>query len=173
MQDILEILKYILPSLIVFMTAWLVIRKFLENERKIKKIDLMYKNEQYILPIRMQAYERLVLFLERISPESLIMRVNKQGMTSQELHTGLLTAIRSEFEHNLSQQIYVSRESWEVIRNARSGLVNIINEAAKSIEPGSPSMKLSQTILETIIEADKSPTTVAIDYIKREVKELF
>ncbi len=173
MEVILEILKYILPSLIVFLTAWLIIRKFLENDRKLKKIDLMYKNEQYILPIRMQAYERLVLFLERISPESLLMRVNRQGMTSQELHSELLSAIRAEFEHNLSQQIYVSRESWEVIRNARSGLINIINESAKSIEPGSPSIKLSQTILELIIDKDDSPTNVAIDFIKREVKELF
>ncbi|MGF1585432.1 MAG: hypothetical protein ACFCUM_08935 [Bacteroidales bacterium] len=173
MSDFLEILKYTLPALIVFLTAYLLISKFLRNEQKIKRIDLLFKNQQFILPVRMQAYERLVLFLERISPESLIMRLNRQGMTSQELHSELLTSIRAEFEHNLSQQIYVSRESWEVIKNARANLVNIINTAAQNTEPGSSSMKLSQTILETIIENEKSPTDVAIDFIKKEIKDLF
>jgi hypothetical protein len=173
MTELLEILKYTLPALIVFLTAWLLIKKFLENDQKIKKIDLLFKNEQYILPVRLQAYERLVLLLERISPESLLMRINHQGMTSQQLHGELLTAIRSEFEHNLSQQIYVSKESWEIVRNARSNLINIINTSAQSIKPGSSSLKLSQTILETIIENETSPTEVAIDFIKKEIKELF
>jgi len=173
MPEILEILKYTLPALIVFLTAYLLIRKFLENQQKIKKIDLMFKNDQFILPIRMQAYERLVLFLERISPESLIMRINRQGMTSQQLHTELLTTIRAEFEHNISQQIYVSRESWEVIKNARSNLINLINTAARSIDPESPSVKLSQTILEAVIDNENSPTHAALDHIKKEIRELF
>ncbi len=173
MADFLEILKFTLPALIVFLTSWLLIRKFLDNDQKLKKVDMMYKNEHYIIPIRLQAYERLVLFLERISPESLLMRINRKGMTSQELHTELLTVIRAEYEHNLSQQIYVSRESWEVIRNARSNIVSIINEAAKSIEPGSPSIKLSQTVLESIIEKEDSPSNVAIDFLKKEIKQLF
>lgn len=173
MSDIIELIKYSLPALIVFLTAYLLIRKFLENDLKIKKVDLLYRNEQYILPVRMQAYERLVLFLERIAPESLIMRINRQDMTSQQLHTELLSSIRSEFEHNLSQQIYISRDSWEVIKNAKSSLINIINLAAKSIEPDSSSIKLSQTIFESIMDKDNSPTDVAIDYIKKEIKELF
>lgn len=173
MTDFLEVLKYTLPALIVFLTSYLLIKKLIENEHKVKKIDLMYKNEQYILPVRLQAYERLVLFLERISPESMIMRINRQGMTSQQLHSELLSNIRAEFEHNLSQQIYVSRDSWEVIKNARSNLINIINFAAKSIEPESPSIKLSQTILESIMEKESSPTDIAIDYIKKEINGLF
>jgi hypothetical protein len=173
MISFLEILKYTLPALIVFLTAWLLIRKFLENDRKIKKMDLMFRNEQYILPIRMQAYERLVLFLERISPESLLMRVNHQGMNSQQLHSELLASIRAEFEHNLAQQIYVSRDGWEIVKNARSNLINIINTAARSIEPESPSIKLSQTILEAIIDNENSPTNIAIDFLKKEIKELF
>ena len=173
MIDFLEILKYTLPALIVFMTAYLLIQKLLDNEHRLKKIELIHNSEQYLLPIRLQAYERLVLFLERISPESLLMRINRQNMTAKQLHTELLTNIRAEFEHNLSQQIYVSRESWEVVRNARSNLIQIINEAAKSIDPKSPSIKLSQTILEVIIDNEKSPTNLAIDYIKKEVSNLF
>jgi len=83
MSAITEIIKYTLPALIVFLTAYLLIKKFIENDQKLKKIDLVYKNQQYLLPIRMQAYERLVLFLERVSPESLLMRVNRQGRRSK------------------------------------------------------------------------------------------
>jgi hypothetical protein len=168
-----ETLQYTLPALIVFLTAYLLIRKFLENDRKLKKIDLLYKNDRYIIPIRLQAYERLILFLERISPESLLVRINRQGMTGNQLHSELLAAIRAEFEHNLTQQLYVSRESWEMVKNARTNLVNIINEAAKSIEPDSPSIKLSQAILEEMMEKETSPVENAIDFIKREIKGLF
>jgi hypothetical protein len=101
------------------------------------------------------------------------MRINRQGMTGKQLHSELLAAIRAEFEHNLTQQLYVSRESWEMVKNARTNLVNIINEAAKSIEPDSPSLKLSQTILEEMIEKEASPVDVAIDFIKKEIKGLF
>ncbi len=173
MSDVLDILKYTLPALIVFLTAYLLIRKFLDNDLRIKKADLMLRNDQYILPVRMQAYERIVLFLERISPESLLMRVNRQGLTSKQLHTELLTVIRAEFEHNLTQQIYINKDSWEVIKNARSNLINIINTAAKSIEPEAPSIQLSQAILEEIIDKEHSPTDVAIDFLKKEINELF
>jgi hypothetical protein len=173
MQEITEILKYTLPALIVFLTSYMLSRKFLEKDLKLKKIDLLFRNEQYILPIRLQAYERLALFLERISPESLLMRTNRPGMTSRQLHTELLAVIRSEFEHNLTQQIYISRESWEMIRNARSNLINIINMAAKNIEPESPSITLSRTILEEIMDKEESPTATAVDFIKKEISGLF
>jgi hypothetical protein len=173
MSDFLEILKFSLPAIIVFLTAYLLIRKFLDNEQKIKKTELMFKNEQYIFPVRMQAYERLVLFLERISPESLLMRVNIHGITSRQLHTELLAVIRAEFEHNLAQQIYISKDGWEMIKNTRSALINTINTAAKNVEPDSPAINLSKTILEEMIDSEGSPTNAAIDFLKKEISEFF
>ncbi len=88
-----------------------------------------------ITPIKLQAYERIVLFLERISTESLIMRTVKPGMTAQQLHSALIANIRSEYEHNLSQQIYMSNEAWEMVKNAKGTVIRIINNIATKLPP--------------------------------------
>ena len=93
-------------------------------------------------------------------------------MKASQLHTVLVTTIRSEFEHNLSQQIYMSSQAWEVVRNARSGMIKIINSEAEKMPINSPGMALSKQLLETIMELDKEPTRAAIDYLKGEISRM-
>ncbi len=173
MAEILEILKYILPSLVVFLTSYLILKNFIDKEEKKLRYELSIRNEQFTIPIRLQAYERIILFLERISPESLIVRVNKSEMTSKQLHSALLSAIRSEYEHNMSQQVYLGPATWNVVKSARSNLIKIINVSAGSVDPESPSMNLSKVILENIMEEDESPVDTAINHVKKEIRELF
>jgi len=90
-------------------------------------------------------------------------------MTASQLHSALLNAIRSEFEHNLSQQIYMSQQAWEVVRNARSNMIKIINNEVEKMPAKSTGMALSKQLLEKIMELDKEPTRAAIDYIKVEI----
>lgn len=172
-MEILEILKYTLPSIIVFLASYLIIRKFIDQESKRRAFESARQNDTMVTPMRLQAYERLALFLERISPEFLIMRVNQPGMTSKQLQAELLHTIRSEFEHNLSQQIYVSGKCWEMIRNARSNLVKLINSSADLVSKDSPSLQLSKTILERIMDMEKSPTEEALDFLKKELSDTF
>lgn len=172
-MEILEVLKYTLPSFIVFLTAYFIIRKFIDNEIKKRAFDLSSMNNELITPVRLQAYERLALFLERISPEFLIMRTNQPGMNAKQLHSELLAVIRTEFEHNLSQQIYVSQKTWEVIKNCRGNLLKIINLSAAVVNPDSPSINLSKTILEKIMDMDQSPTDEALAYLKKEIQTNF
>ncbi len=173
MAEFLEILKYIVPALVVFLTSYLILKKFLDKEERKMRHEYNLRSEQFTIPVRLQAYERIILFLERISPESLILRVNKTGMTSKQLQGALLSAIRSEYEHNMSQQIYISPAAWNVVKNARSNLIKIINVSASSVDPESPSMKLSKVILENIMDAEDSPVDTAIDHVKKEVREMF
>lgn len=172
-MDYLEILKYVLPSLIVFLTAFLLIKQFTDAEKKRVEVNLLMKNKDIVTPLRLQAYERMALLLERISPESIIVRVNKSGMTVQDLQNEMLQTIRAEFEHNLSQQIYLSSKSWGVIKKARADLIQLINTSAAKVNSKEPSIKLSQLILETVIESKKSPTGDAIELLKKEVSLLF
>jgi hypothetical protein len=172
-MDILEILKYTVPAFIVFLTAFFVLRMYLGNESKKHQINLILKNKELVTPLRLQAYERVTIFLERISPESLIMRVNKENMTCMELHRELLVNIRMEYEHNLSQQLYISNNSWEMVKNARSNLIKLINTSAAEVHPKAPAIELSKTILESIIDASKSPTADAIETLRKEVQRLF
>lgn len=173
MDTVLEILKYVLPSLVLFGTIIIIVHKYFKNEEKSRRLQTVLANQQLITPLRLQAYERAILFLERISPESLIMRVNKPGLTSHQLHTELIQSIRSEYEHNLSQQVYLSHGAWEMLKIARGRTIQLINSRAEKIPKDSPSIVLSKTILESMVDEEKAPTTDAIVFIKKEISQLF
>lgn len=164
-----EILKITLPALIVFLTAWILLRNMIRNDNEKRRQEVILQGNRTITPIRLQAYERIVLFLERISLESLLMRVSTPDMTVSQLQSALLTSIRSEFEHNLSQQIYMSPQAWEVVRNARSNTIKMINSEAERIKGDAPGIELSKLLLGRIMEMEHEPTHAAIDFIKGEV----
>lgn len=168
--DIFEVLKYTIPALIVFFTAFILLRMFLKNENERRKHEIKLANQVNITPIRLQAYERIVLFLERISPESLILRLNEPNISSSQFQENMLTAIRAEYEHNLSQQIYTSNQAWEVVKSAKSNIIKVINSAAEKVKPESLSYNLSKTILESMVDINKTPSSAAIEFIKREME---
>lgn len=172
MEVLSDILKITLPALIVFFTAWVLLRNLIKNDQDKRRQELVLQNSRTVTPIRLQAYERIVLFLERISLESLLVRVSSADMTTQQLHSALLNAIRSEFEHNLSQQIYMSQQAWEVVRNARSNMIKIINSEAEKMPVDSSGMSFSKQLLEKIMELEKEPTRAAIEYVKNEVARM-
>lgn len=172
-MEILDILKYTLPALIVFFTSYFLIKAFIQNDQEKRKHEIILQNQKTITPIRLQAYERVTLFLERVSLESLIMRTSKQGMTSKQIQTSMLNTIRAEFEHNLSQQVYMTSAAWELIKNAKSNTIKIINSSADHVKPGAPAIEFSRYILEKVIEMDKEPTKVALEYLKKEVSTFF
>ncbi len=172
MEIVADILKISIPSLIVFFTAWVLLKNMIKNDQDKRRQELILQNSRTVTPIKLQAYERIVLFLERISLESLLVRVSSADMSVTQLHTALLNAIRSEFEHNLSQQIYMSQQAWEVVRNARSNMIKIINNEVEKMPANSPGMALSKQLLERIMELDKEPTRAAIEYIKNEVARM-
>lgn len=169
MELLADILKITIPALIVFLTSWLVLRYMIRNDQDKRRQELILQNSRTVTPIKLQAYERIILLLERISLESLLVRVSSTDMTAQQLHSTLLNTIRSEFEHNLSQQIYMSQQAWEVVRNARSNMIKIINSEAEKMPANASGMALSKQLLERIMELDKEPTRAAIDYVKNEI----
>jgi len=173
MNAFLDVLKYTIPSLIVFATAYFILKSFIESEEKKRHLEIRTKNQKLITPIRLQAYERLTLFLERISPNSLILRIQKPNMTASQLQREMLAVIRTEFEHNLSQQIYISKQAWEVSKSAKENLIKLINASADKVNPKADAMQLSQVILQTIISVGAPPTQTAIDFLKAEVKQFF
>jgi len=172
METSLEIIKITIPPLIVFFTAYFLLRGLIRNDQDKRRQELILQNSRTIMPIKLQAYERIVLFLERISLESLLVRVSSPSMSASELHTTILSTIRNEFEHNLSQQIYISQQAWEVVKNARSNLIKIINTEAETLPPNAGSMVFSKRLLEKVMELDKEPTRVAIEFIKSEVSRM-
>ena len=172
METFSDILKITIPAVIVFLTAYFILKNMIASDQDKRRQELILQNGRTVMPIRLQAYERIILFLERISLESMLVRVSTHDMTSGQLHSTLLATIRSEFEHNLSQQIYMTQQAWEVVKNARSNMIKIINSEAEKMPANSTGMALSKKLLETVMELDKEPTRVAIDFIKAEVGKI-
>ena len=172
MEMFFDILKITIPALIVFLTAYLLLRNMLRNSQDKRRQEIVLQNSRTVVPIRLQAYERIVLFLERTSLESLVVRTNSPGMTAAELHSALLTTIRSEFEHNLSQQIYMSQQAWEVVKNAKSNTIKIINSEFEKTPNTASSLDFSKILLEKVMDLEKEPTRTAIEYIKNEISRM-
>jgi hypothetical protein len=173
MEIILEILKYTVPALIVFLTVLVMLRTWSRNEDKRRKTEFNMHISDDILPVRLQAYERSILLLERISPQSMIMRVSRTDFSARQLQQELLSNITSEFEHNIAQQTYLSTEAWEKIQAAKNKVINMVNETAKEVKPDASGPTLGKLILERLTELNNPPSQVAIDYLKQEVKTLF
>ncbi len=170
---IAEILKYTLPALFVFLATYLVMSKMVKSEQLRLKAENVLNNQKIITPIRLQAYERMVLLMERISPQSLIMRTQRQNITNQELQSALLKTIRSEFEHNMAHQLYISDKAWEMVRMAKEDCIKFINQTALQTKPDGNSLQLCKLILENTMDRELDPTTKAIGYLKEEIRTLF
>ena len=127
------------------------------------------EGQKILLPLRLQACERFVLYLERIHPNNLLLRVSQPGQGIQELQSLLIRTIREEFEYNLSQQLYISQGTWELIRNAKEEAISLVNRAAAGLPDGSTSSDLSRAILDLAMERGKLPSALAIDAVKREL----
>ncbi len=168
-----EIIKITLPSLIVFFTAFYTLKSMLKREKEVRRIEIILQNQKMITPIRLQAYERIMLFLDRISPNSVIMRLQTPNMTVRQLQSEMLQIIRSEFEHNLSQQLYLSIEAWEEVKIAKERTIKLINSLADELRPDDDAIKLSQLIFEELIEMQETPNQKAVNMLKKEISILF
>ena len=173
MSEIYEILKYTLPSLIVFLAVFFVLKKFLDNEYRKQLFEMKKGNLKTITPIRLQAYERAALFLERINVENLIKRVTQANMKADQLQMALITSIRSEYEHNLSQQIYMSDDAWTALKTAKEETVKIIHMSMASIGGRGSAMDLTTAIFKQMEEYGTPPYHKGISSLKKEVRMLF
>lgn len=174
MDGLIEILKIILPAGAVFAAAYLLVQKFLGNEQKRREHELKKSAQSTITPLKIQAYERLVIFLERIHPNSIVVRVNKHGMTSQQLHQELIKTIKTEYEHNLSQQIYVSYNCWELVKTAKEEVLKLVNISSTKVAHDASSNELAMMILNITSNLDKKmPSEIALDFLKKEATQIF
>lgn len=172
-MEIIDILKITLPALIVLLTAYLLIDKLLRNEEKRRNFELRKDSSTIITPIRLRAYERLILVLERTTPATLIVNVAQPNMTNSQLQSLLLSNIRQEFSHNLSQQIYVSNEIWACIRGAQESLLRLVNTCASQFNPANSATELAERIIQVYNASDQTPTELAIELLKKEVRLYF
>jgi len=173
MIEFLEILKYTLPSIIVLLSAVFVLKAVLTSEVKKRQHEAGLKMSTETLQLRLQAYERIVLLLERISPQQMLFRLEPGEMEASPYQGVLLKSIREEFEHNLTQQIYVSTEAWSWVKSARESVVVMINQAMGGMKNDASALDLATKLLEINMMDGNKQIDAAITFVKKEVNELF
>ena len=171
-KDWTDMLFYFLPAVLILGGMYLTIKKFMDRDRNLRMMELRQSMHKDALPLKLQAIERMVLFLERISPDTLLPRLHRGGISSGQLHSDLLSSIRSEFEHNLTQQVYLSNEVWAEIKNAKEELLKIINTAAGETGQQATGVHLSSKIFDLMIKDENYPHLKAIEALKKEARGL-
>ena len=173
MEPFWDLIKIIIPAGIVLYAMFLTVKTMLQKQNEAKIIEIKAKNKEIVLPIRLQAYERMSLFLERISPDQIIKRVQKSEMNVAELQYLILNEIREEFNHNLSQQVYMSDEAWKIIKNAKEELIMVVNQSAKELDPEAKSIELVKKIYEESLEKKIDSIEYGLRFLKHEIQQEF
>jgi len=170
-QQILNYLAYLIPAVIVGVIAFYFFKGYMADEEKRRKFELIRKTHDAVMPIRLQAYERMCLFLERIDPNKLLIRVKPFSDSVQKYEELLVKNIDQEYDHNISQQIYITPECWNLIQTAKNATLQMIRQTAMSDKIDNAD-KLRESLLNHFM-GEVTPSQKALMYVKKEVSELF
>ncbi|MEM8888352.1 MAG: hypothetical protein AAGD28_10225 [Bacteroidota bacterium] len=170
---IADVLKYVVPALLVLLTVRFMRDSFLQQERDLTSARMKTELVKERLPLKLNAYERGILFLERINPENLLIRIHPLDKQVSLYHQELVHEIRTEYEHNLSQQLYMNNQAWASLVNAKEEILSIIHGSAKELGKEDSALELSKKILNKWLSMEVSPTQKAIFVIKNDANSLF
>ncbi|MFA9192651.1 hypothetical protein AAGV28_14835 [Flavobacterium sp. FZUC8N2.13] len=168
---IIEILAYTIPSLITGGVAYYLFKSYFKDQQNTRHWLIQKENQKMALPLRLQAYERLTLLMERINPSQLMVRINPISNDKNDYENYVIAQIEQEFEHNIAQQIYVSDKCWSIIITAKNAIVQMVRTAAKNGKVTNADELRTYVISELFNKT--SPSSTALSFIKSEVAELW
>lgn len=169
-EFILEVLKISIPAFIVFLTTSLILKRFFEKEyaEKIREVKELANNK--VLPMRLQAHERMALYLERIDLNNSILKLYKPGMSGRLLQNELNAAVRNEFEHNVAQQVYLSESTWKSIKTAKEETIKIVNMAGQQVDDTATGIDFSTKVYEILSQLSDTPSEIALRQLRSDIK---
>lgn len=162
------ILGLTLPSLVVFLAVYFTMKQYNEQQAKMSMLGSRQLNEKVTLPLKLQAYERLILLCERINVADLILRLKTPGTSAIELKSALLLAVQQEFEHNLTQQLYVTEELWQVLLAVKSKTMDLIIQAADGLSTQTTADEYAMKLIQLTSHETNLPARIGITAIKTE-----
>ena len=172
---IISVLSILIAVAVTGWILYLLVKRYFDNQQKERllqmKIDERRETLKVVTPIRLQAYERMALFLERISPDSLVLRCWQPGMDLKLMQGVMTKNIRDEWEHNLSQQVYIDADTWTHIREAKEEMINLVNSSAVTLTDTDDPTRLAASIFASA--AQQRPTDRALEMMHKEINELF
>jgi hypothetical protein len=170
---LLDILKYTVSGLGVVWIAFYLIKPYLDKSERIQLLEFKKSIGNHTLPLRLQAYERIILFMERINPENLLIRLNATGYSAAELQSNIISEVRSEYQHNITQQIYVTSRAWGIAKRVKEDTLNLVTGAFKSLPENSTGLELSRVILVTLSQLENNPYEIGAELIRKDLEDLF
>jgi hypothetical protein len=172
-QVILEIVKIAFPALVVAFTVYYVLRELFHQQNQLRQLDNQKTQKQASLPIRLQAYERLSLLCERLAIPNLLMRVKYQDMNAATLRVSLMLAIQQEYEHNVTQQVYVSDQLWAIIQATRDDALQFLDIVTDKVDKKATGHQLAEALLQYHAQREADPIATAQAAIRKEASGLF
>ncbi len=172
-MEMYSMLTIVAVALIVMFGLYLLLTTLAQKIFEKQRWDIRNKNSEIILPLRLQAYERICLFLERITPNQLLLRTAGLASNALEFQQIMLREIREEFNHNLAQQVYLSDDAWEQVKKAVSEVQSLINQAAAEVDAEAPANELGRRIFDRVVQQETQPCTQALKVVKEEVQRIF
>jgi hypothetical protein len=172
---LLSLLQWIVVIGLILGSSMILVKYYFSFQKTSEEPPVIHDSEEkkILLPLRLQACERIILFLERISPANVVMRLNRTELTASQLQAEILKTIREEFEYNLSQQLYISSKAWEMVKNAKEEVIKTVNLASGMVDPNGTSTELIKSIIEQSLQTGKIPVDAAIEEVKKEIQRLF
>lgn len=168
---LIDALLYAIPALITGLIAYYFFKEHTKNEDGRRRFLLQKDMQVNAMPLRLQAYERMALFCERITPSKLLVRVHPTSSDKNSYEDLLIANIEQEFEHNLSQQIYVTDDCWNIICAAKNATIQLIRKAGL-LEKTDTANKLREVVLTEMMEK-RPPSDAALSFIKQEVSDMW
>lgn len=170
---LLDILKFTLAGIGTVYAAFYLIKPYLDKAESLQLMELKKAISNQTLPLRLQAYERVVLFIERVNPANMLVRLNSTGLSAAELYSAIASEIRTEFQHNITQQVYVSSRAWTVVARVKDDTLSVVTNAVKALPETATALDLSKTVLAHLSHLQDNPYDIALKIVREDMETLF
>jgi hypothetical protein len=170
---LLDIVKFTIAGVGVIYVAFYLLKPYLDKSEQVQLMELKKTITNQTLPLRFQAYERIVLFVERVNPANLLIRLSGSAGSAAELHSMVVAEIRSEFQHNITQQIYVSSRAWTLVKRVKDDTLSVVNNAIKALPENATALELSKTVLAHLSHLQDNPYDIALTIIREDMEAFF
>ncbi|WP_412467391.1 hypothetical protein [Pedobacter sp. KLB.chiD] len=172
-QILIDIIILFAGVFMALMAVYYILRSDIQRFFNLKTIELNKESRAHILPLRLQAHERLIIFVDRINPANLLVRLHQQGIAITTLQAGILNEVRSEYQHNITQQLYIDSITWGVVQKLKEDTIAMVNNAVQGLPADANGIELSKAILQHMASIEENPYDLTIELIKKDIHRLF
>lgn len=162
-----------LGGIIAVVTAYFLVKGDIQNYFRFKSLENQKDHRASLFPLRLQAYERLIVFVERINPANLLVRLHQSGIELTALQALVINEVNAEYQHNITQQLYINSVSWNVVRKLKDDTIAMVNNAVQGLPKEATGIDLSKKILQHMSGIEENPYDLTIDLLKKDIHVLF